>query len=805
MGSRITGSEAEKVYEAAQKWIDSALRKDDSLFTPGKPIWSSRWLRELRERFLERPDVGQGNFYDKLEVQLEGSPPEVYQLMGEALYVHLLMVKVNGMSGETKKELIDRVLRWSSSAATIPDDLVAGLTSGLTKVQALRTNRHHQVGFIIEFVEQWKERNRREHQRLLADPQAFKQFVIRRSLRSRLFREAQAKPRGQQHALLHLVYPDTFEGIASVAHKRHIANASAFARYITEHELNVDSRLTQIRLGLEHECGRDFDFYDDDIRAQWDRQLIWDEFVRRAKEIVASGRLESDEVVFKLEIGRKLEDARRAVISGMTEWPRLLRTGLTGYSHHPLPWQAADRFRKWIDEHPDSALEVLRAFWEEGDIDVEDRLRSLADAVPTTVASRPGVFINLASVLLMGLDVKRYPPFRVGVFNQAYDFTGYGRTDWAADEGEQYEYALGFLSRVIEEAGARGLNLRHRLDAQSVVWQMQYDDPRNLSYSEVDDPNELPSHTLKPEPDLPALADELYLSPGFLEEIETLLSAKKQVIFQGPPGTGKTYVAQKLARHLAGSDDRVTLVQFHPSYAYEDFVQGYRPALAREGHLRFELRNGPLWQAAERARDEPNADHFLVIDEINRGNLGKVFGELYFLLEYRDQEMRLQYSNKTFSLPENLYVIGTMNTADRSIAMVDLALRRRFHFVAFHPDEKPVKGVLRRWLDDNAPDDMAWVADVVELANENLRDNRDAAIGPSYFMKDGLDEAWVKRIWKHSVLPYIEELLFGGEDRIGEFDLDTLRREAGRASAPGEDTPEAGGAPEPDPDPDPVA
>ena len=148
----------------------------------------------------------------------------------------------------------------------------------------------------------------------------------------------------------------------------------------------------------------------------------------------------------------------------------------------------------------------------------------------------------------------------------------------------------------------------------------------------------------------------------------------------GAPGTGKTYVAQKLAECLAGSSKRVRLVQFHPSYAYEDFVQGFRPTL-EGGRHGFELRDGPLLDVAQGAREAGNEIHVLVIDEINRGNLSKVLGELYFLLEYRSVEMRLQYSDELFSLPENLWIIGTMNTADRSIALVDLALRRRFHFV----------------------------------------------------------------------------------------------------------------------------
>ncbi len=136
-----------------------------------------------------------------------------------------------------------------------------------------------------------------------------------------------------------------------------------------------------------------------------------------------------------------------------------------------------------------------------------------------------------------------------------------------------------------------------------------------------------------PTRDLESLAADLcFEDASFLRDIESLLEDKKQVIFYGPPGTGKTYVAKRLAMHLAGGDgNRVTLVQFHPSYAYEDFVQGYRPTLD-DGQLGYELKDGPLLQAAKRAEEEPDADHFLVIDEINRGNLGKVFGELYYLL-----------------------------------------------------------------------------------------------------------------------------------------------------------------------------
>ena len=311
-----------------------------------------------------------------------------------------------------------------------------------------------------------------------------------------------------------------------------------------------------------------------------------------------------------------------------------------------------------------------------------------------------------------------------------------------------------------------------------------------------------PDSSPVPGSDLKALAEETLIDESELQRIKNLLDNKPQVIFQGPPGTGKTYLARKLAECLAGSEDRVRLVQFHPSYSYEDFVQGYRPTL-RDGQAGFKLRDGPLREMAELA-ERSDAKHFLVIDEINRGNLSKILGELYYLLEYRDEKIQLQYGDAKdrFRLPPNLYIIGTMNTADRSIALVDLALRRRFHFVKFHPDEPPIQRLLRRWLEKHELDEeFGWVENVIRKANEKLAD-RHAALGPSYFMPRDkmLSEERISRIWEHNVMPYIEERLFGQETRLKEFALDQLRKEAdGQSAEPDDQAAEgASGADEPD-------
>ena len=494
----------------------------------------------------------------------------------------------------------------------------------------------------------------------------------------------------------------------------------------------------------------------------------WDRYVRSGQRYVDATNFENE--AFKFDIGRRVAEARKAVVDGDpdSDWASLVKRAIRSILIHRVQ---LSKFGNWIDGAPTEALSALQAIWTQDTLSVSERIRAFSKQFPLSVIRGAGTRLNVISVLLMGLDIERHPPFRVGVFNNAYDATGFGRPGQGSDEAALYEHALGFMDEFIDEADKRGLVLRNRLEAQAAIWNI----PGFAGENGPPLPDDPPTQR---HPDLPTLAAKLHLTTNYLREIQTLLHDKKQVIFQGPPGTGKTYVAQALAEHLAGgSKDRVTLVQLHPSYAYEDFVQGFRPALI-DGQAGFQLKDGPLLRAADNARKEPNAKHFLVIDEINRGNPAKVFGELYFLLEYRDESIRLLHSDEPFSLPDNLYIIGTMNTADRSIALVDLALRRRFYFVEFHPDDEPVKDVLRLWLEENDLD-MEWLADVVKLANEKMKGDRHAAIGPSYFMKEGLDETAVRRIWKHSVRPYIEERRYGQGD-LSEFDLDKLREEARR-------------------------
>ncbi len=769
MGTRKTGEGVERVYAAAEAWVDCALRADGSLFTPGKPLWSSRWLGELRLRFLGNPGALKGpKFFEKLEALLKGSPAEVYQLMGEVVYVTYLIAWRGALGGGRKKQQIEQLLAGAPSPVAIPDDLVGGLAPGIAHPgQAFISALKFQLGYVIEFVEQWKEQESNERDRLLDDPWAFKKFMNNLGFQSALMRESHSWPSTQREAVLHLVFPDTFEGIVSVRHKEAIAKA--FADLTTEPTDDVDRQLEQVRPALEAKYGYQIRFYEDEIFKQWDPRPspnpdLWDDFVRRAREFSNRRNLDSYEVDYKLEIGRELAAVREAALGGADGWADLLKGALKTSKVNFVRWHLIDNLNTWCVEHPDEALTALQAIWARDASSVSEPIQEFCEALPQSVIAGVGTRMSVTSALLMGVDVTQYPPFQVTVFEEAYKQTEYPEPEKDADEAALYEHALGFLDRFREEAEKRGLSMRHPLDAQSYVWGILKDPDDN---GDGDKDPWTPAN-------IEALARDLRWETRYLQKIVDGLKDKRQAIFQGPPGTGKTYVAKRIAEWCRKHGGDFQIVQLHPSYSYEDFVEGFRPTLDG-GQAGFKLTEGPLRRIAEKAAANPDATFILVIDEINRGNVAKVLGELYFLLEYRDEPVRLQYSNEPFSLPKNLWFIGTMNTTDRSIALVDAALRRRFYFFGFFPDEPPVRGLLDRWLDEHNPE-AKWVADLVDLANRKLED-RHLGIGPSHFMKKDppLDENRVRFIWEQAVIPYIEEQCFGDEGKLKEFAYDRLK------------------------------
>ena len=261
--------------------------------------------------------------------------------------------------------------------------------------------------------------------------------------------------------------------------------------------------------------------------------------------------------------------------------------------------------------------------------------------------------------------------------------------------------------------------------------------------------------------------NEVFIYEEKYDTIYNLLMRKKNIIFQGSPGVGKTFLAKKLAYSIIGEadDSKIKMVQFHESYSYEDFIIGYKPA-----DKNFELKNGVFYDFCQKASSDMDNDYFFIIDEINRGNISKIFGELLMLIEHdnRDAEIILPYNNESFSVPNNLYIIGMMNTADRSIAVIDYALRRRFCFVDIDPafgNEKFINYLKEKNINDNLINKInTKFIDLNNIIKNDKTLGRGCTIGHSYFCSK-IDEAEYKNIIEYEIAPTLREYWFDNEEK----------------------------------------
>jgi 5-methylcytosine-specific restriction enzyme B len=312
-------------------------------------------------------------------------------------------------------------------------------------------------------------------------------------------------------------------------------------------------------------------------------------------------------------------------------------------------------------------------------------------------------------------------------------------------------------------------------------------------------------------PTIEDLAAATHFAITELEEIGSLLEEKKQLVFEGPPGSGKTFVAKLFARYIIGNpldtgqppDERVELVQFHQSYGYqsygyEDFVQVIRPVTDGEGLLQYHVLPGTFMRLCDLAARNPDQKFVLIIDEIDRGNLSRIFGELLLMLEYRNERVRLPYgavegaAEQAFlTIPENLYLIGTMNSTDRSLALIDYALRRRFYFYAFRPVTDGRAPVLEGWLEhqDTCDTDRQRVNRLFVELNRKVQQELsvDFQIGHSYVMTHDIGTAAGRdrATWRRAVRPLLAEYFNNQRDPeavLAGFEPDRLLGEDGIAA-----------------------
>lgn len=724
---RANGDQQGKVYEAAGVVIERCLRLRQSLVIDGPPgarVWTPAAAEELFEKFTSQPDESDRSFLQKLGDQLATASPESVQLLVELVYLHLLIAR--DIRGAKKRQLLRNIA--DLGGAQLPaGELDAALDDGICKSgTGFKTYRPHMLWLLIEFARTWLGASTTENERWLSDPWAFREMV---------FALPGDRDQSQRQALLHLVHPGTFEPMVSATHKAQIVAALGSP---SDHGRNIDETLERLRARLTPELGEGFDFYTSPLYEQWST---------KAPARPKAGDEDSDVV----HPGVHAWLVRAAGGERVNEW---LDEGICAiYFDESFPFEIVrgetrQQLRERSAEHgvdvdKGSFSTELGQVWRFYNLlEVDDYVVTLrgADiyvgvvrALPVRERQPDETFASEATVEWLNKD---HPAARSSLSAPLYSKLRTLQTFTDITEALAEIVRIGAGSPIHAEPATEGA------------------DGAPLALRCADD----------------ILAAATLLPTAWLDDVISLLEEKRQLVLYGPPGTSKTFLAQELANHLVAHTGSAELVQFHPSYTYEDFFEGYRPTSETPGALSFVLKAGPLRQIADAARQDPSSPYVLIIDEINRANLAKVFGELYFLLEYRDRPVTLQYSSEEFVLPSNLYVIGTMNTADRSIALVDAAMRRRFYFVEMSPATEPVRSLLRAWLQRaGLPPDAA---DLLDELNMRLNDE-DAAIGPSYFMHPQIDDpVRLRRVWDHGIMPLLRDRFYGtGEERLAAFTL----------------------------------
>ncbi len=800
------------VLAAADRWRDRCLLGDGSVFTD-QSLWTAANLAELNRAFVQNRLSGDATYLDKLKEQLEAASPSATRLMAELHWVLLLFP--HNINPSTKRSLVADI--WALGGESLPpdhpmldDDVLAGTAHAGT---AYNTHRWRELAFLIQIAEAFKTESPERRRQLLSEPWGFAEWL------ATVPRDGYRQFR---HILRWMLFPETYERISTSIDKRAIVEHYDRLSHPLSgklSDLEIDQRLLEIRRRLEAEHGGDLDFYQSPWvdgwkpphrtwliawnPKNWDWVSFHDDRMRVAKGenvtrrwSVASTKLNEGDTFYLVRLGREPRGliGRGNIASAPYE------------EEHYDPERAAkgDKAR-----FVDITLTDLRDPAVDSFISMADLQRETTDDQVWSPQSS-GIEIKPASAKLISqlwgqlTEVKSSLEEAQSSRQQAiqikkpvnkifYGPPGTGKTYTlrehlmpryesearGAPTGEWLEGELAGTSwweavalALADLGGEATVNelLTHPYFRAKARLQGRPDSPnlRATCWSSLQIHTVLDSDTVNYSPDKrqpPLIFDKKsgghWIFAGDWDEAGEALRGMLERLRKGPASADA-----KIKRHLT--------VTFHQSYSYEDFIEGIRPQTTESGSISYEVHDGLFKTFCQRARQDPKQRYALFIDEINRGNVARVFGELITLIEVDKRawwdedgqlvdgvELTLPYSGDRFGVPKNLDIYATMNTADRSIALMDAALRRRFRFQELMPESRKVPG---SGVDGVIPDGEGGLIDLralMDAINQRLRYllHRDQTLGHAYFI-DIKDLDGLRNVMVYDIIPMLAEYFY---------------------------------------------
>lgn len=714
------------IASEAGEVIAHMLGDGRSVIDPSAKIWTPEAAEDLRARIGDNPIIGTGaSQWEKLDRQLEGASREVVLLAAEIVF--LREHPLRSALPETRRAHVERVLAHLDPSEAISNSMGKWLsrpagTAGFEPGSWYNGALWRHVIWVSTFVQHWDRLSDAERQSARVDPWELQQVML-----------ASGNDRSDiRNALQFLARPDTFEPVSSSGMKSKIRDglADCIGGATGTDPVSIDRDLLAIRTALAHDAVGPFHFWTHGVLELWDES---------AADPGGSADYQADSAEPRSRHYWLYSPGAQA-----SKWGEFSTEGIMAISWDELGDLAEYPNRKAIRQ-------VLNAEGAGG----SNRNAVLAVwQFQNEIAVGDVVFAKRGNWEIVGrgevTSDARFEP---------------GRTSFRHVRSVEWTH-VGEWEHPGDGATKTLTDITSHLDYIEKLQALFTDEPESVA---------APAVTSPPAYDKAAFLNEVFLSETRYDQLSALLLRKKNLILAGPPGVGKTFAAKRLAYSIMASKDpsRVQMVQFHQSYSYEDFMMGYRPTEAGG----FALSEGPFYRFCEEAgADDADRPYFFVIDEINRGNISKIFGELLMLIEAdkRGQELRLLYKNETFSVPANVHIIGMMNTADRSLAVLDYALRRRFGFFEMTPGFDSA-GFTRWQQEAGSPTLDRLVATVVDL-NRVIADDpalgQGFAIGHSFLSRptdSDPDDAWLYSVVEDELVPLLDEYWFDEPQTAAEW------------------------------------